>query len=75
MSFGAGHVQDMNNRIKQIEIEIEKEIAKLMTTGQSDKEIAGNLDIPVRTVQHHVRSILKKADSENRIKFALSFAI
>ena len=54
---------------------IEKDIAKLITTGQSDKEIAGSLNMPVRTVQHHVRSILKKADSENRIKFALSFAL
>lgn len=53
--------------------DIEQSIIEGLITGQTDKEIGIDLDIPYRTVQHHVRNILKKSEYDNRTKFALSF--
>lgn len=58
----------------QLFSDVEKRVAKLMTVGLSDKEIAAELNLPVKTVQHHVRFVLKKSESDNRTKFALSYA-
>lgn len=52
---------------------IEQQVAQQVAVGSSDKEIAGDLGLPLRTVQHHVRCILKKAQSKNRTTFALDF--
>lgn len=53
--------------------DVERKIIERLIMGLSDKEIGLELDIPYRTVQHHVRNILKKSDYDNRTKFALSF--
>ena len=48
-------------------------MACFLLEGLSNKEIAAKLDLAPRTVENHVRAILKKADVENRTKFALAF--
>jgi two-component system nitrate/nitrite response regulator NarL len=53
--------------------EKEQDIAELMCEGHSDKVIADLLDVSHHTVRTHVRSIYKKADVDNRTKFALKF--
>ena len=52
---------------------MECEVAALVAEGHSDKDIALRLNIAPRTVQTHVRSILKKTNSDNRTKFAILY--
>lgn len=47
----------------------ETEVAELLCKGHSDKDIANEFGISPRTVQNHVRALLKKADVDNRTKF------
>jgi DNA-binding NarL/FixJ family response regulator len=51
----------------------ELKVARLLADGMTDKEIAQTLQLEPKTVQNHVRAILKKADVDNRTKFALAF--
>ncbi len=44
----------------------EREILELVTTGATDKEIAGQLSISLHTVKSHVCSILDKLHATNR---------
>lgn len=44
----------------------ELEILELISLGNSDKEIASNLNISARTVQTHVKRIVIKLDARNR---------
>lgn len=53
----------------------EKDVVQQIADGLTDKEIAAQLELPVRTVQHHVSAILKKSECENRVKFALNFSL
>jgi two-component system nitrate/nitrite response regulator NarL len=73
--FPTDIIMKMNKDDDKLELfsDVEKRVAKLLAIGSSDKEIAGELNLPVKTVQHHVRFVLKKSDSENRTKFALSY--
>ena len=51
----------------------EQRVARLLAKALSDKEIAKELQIEPKTVRNHVRSVLKKAGTDNRTKFALAF--
>ena len=49
----------------------EQDILKCLAQGMSNREIAGSLDISVRTVTTHVRNILDKLELDNRTQAAL----
>jgi DNA-binding NarL/FixJ family response regulator len=49
----------------------EKEIANLIAQGQSNLEIAANLDITERTVKAHLSSIYEKTKTGSRLNLAL----
>ncbi len=49
----------------------EKEIARLLARGGSNKEIARKLEITERTVKAHVSSILEKLGVRDRLQVAL----
>ena len=49
----------------------EREIANLVAQGQSNLEIAANLDIAERTVKAHLRSIYEKTKTGSRLNLAL----
>lgn len=70
---------DVLDQLKEIEdgwgrlTPAELKVAELLAEGASDKEIAKQLDAAPKTVENHVRSLLRKADVDNRTKFALAF--
>lgn len=49
----------------------EKEVLQLIVNGLSNKEIAGNLNITLRTVKAHVSSILMKLNVNDRTQAAV----
>jgi DNA-binding NarL/FixJ family response regulator len=49
----------------------ELEVLRLVAAGRSDREIAAKLVISVRTVEHHVSSILTKTGVRRRSGAAL----
>lgn len=51
----------------------ETQVANLVADGLTDKEIASQLDMAPKTVENHVRQLLRKAEVENRTKFAVMF--
>ncbi len=51
--------------------ETETRVAEAISRGLSNKEIAKELNISYRTVEHHVRSILSKKNFSNRVEIAL----
>jgi len=51
----------------------ETQVANLVADGHTDKEIASQLQMAPKTVENHVRQLLRKADVENRTKFALIY--
>lgn len=52
----------------------EREIAHLIGTGASNKEIAGQLYISVKTVKAHLTTIFRKLGLSDRLRLALSIA-
>lgn len=64
-------IQDPVQPLKQILTERELEIVRLVAQGLSNNEIAGRLDITVRTAGTHISHILAKAGLENRTQLAL----
>jgi DNA-binding CsgD family transcriptional regulator len=52
----------------------EAEVLRLIASGKTDREIADELIISIRTVGNHVRNILNKTDSVNRTD-ATAFAV
>jgi DNA-binding NarL/FixJ family response regulator len=44
----------------------EREVLRLLVAGRTDREIAGELFVSVRTVEHHVARILDKLDVHTR---------
>jgi NarL family two-component system response regulator LiaR len=51
--------------------ERETDVLRLLAQGQSNQEIAGNLNISATTVRSHVSTILMKLDVSNRTQAAL----
>lgn len=49
----------------------EQDVARLIAQGQSNKDIARNLDITLRTVKAHVSAILEKLQVRDRLQVAL----
>ena len=49
----------------------EREIAELVAQGQSNLEVAANLDITERTVKAHLSSIYEKTKTGSRLNLAL----
>lgn len=50
--------------------EAERRIARLVATGQSNKDIAAELGLSVRTVEGHISNILAKKGWANRVEIA-----
>lgn len=48
-------------------------VANLVADGLADKEIATHMKLSPKTVENHVRALLKKAGVANRTKFAVMF--
>ncbi len=51
--------------------ETERRVAGAVSRGLSNKEIALEFNISVRTVEHHIRHILAKKNFSNRVEIAL----
>jgi two-component system nitrate/nitrite response regulator NarL len=51
----------------------ESDVADLIATGLTDKEIAERLSLQLGTVKVHVKSLLRKFGVGNRTKFALIY--
>jgi DNA-binding NarL/FixJ family response regulator len=51
--------------------ETESRVAAAVARGLSNKEIAHEFNISVRTVEHHIRHILAKKNFSNRVEIAL----
>lgn len=51
----------------------EIDVADLVATGLTDKEIAERLSLQLGTVKVHVKSLLRKFGADNRTKFALIY--
>ena len=49
----------------------EKDVARLIAEGMSDKEVADVLRIGVRTVEYHVGNIFNKLDTRSRVKVGI----
>lgn len=69
VSTTEGNSQE-NEFIDEELTEAEKRIAEAVARGLSDKEIAAEFEISVRTVQNHVSHILSKKNFGNRVEIA-----
>ena len=49
----------------------QREILRLMTTGLSNREIAGRIHLSENTVKSHIQEILRKMDVRNRVEAAV----
>ncbi|MGW8287728.1 MAG: LuxR C-terminal-related transcriptional regulator [Desulfobulbales bacterium] len=63
-------VSDSEKKLKTL-TNREREIANLVAQGQSNLEIAANLDITERTVKAHLSSIYEKTKTGSRLNLAL----
>jgi DNA-binding NarL/FixJ family response regulator len=53
----------------------EREVARHISAGKSNRDIAALLDISHRTVEHHVAAIFSKLGVDSRLQIALRFVI
>ena len=51
----------------------ETQFANLVAQGLTDKEIAAQMQLSPKTVENHVRVLLKKAGAVNRTKYAVMY--
>jgi DNA-binding NarL/FixJ family response regulator len=72
-SYARAKEKDASNSGKILEslTKREREIADLVAQGQSNLEIAANLDIAERTVKAHLSSIYEKTKTGSRLNLAL----
>ena len=72
-SYARAKEKEASNSGKILEIltKREREIADLVAQGQSNLEIAANLDIAERTVKAHLSSIYEKTKTGSRLNLAL----
>lgn len=67
-----GKAEDSDFRFIDEELtESEKRVAAAVARGLSNKEIAGEFGVSVRTVEHHIGHILAKKKFANRVEIAL----
>lgn len=52
--------------------ERERDVLRLMAAGRDNTEIAGELQVSLTTVKHHVSNVLEKLGVENRIQAAVA---
>jgi DNA-binding NarL/FixJ family response regulator len=52
--------------------ERERDVLRLMAAGRDNNQIAGDLQVSVTTVKHHVSNVLEKLGVENRIQAAVA---
>jgi DNA-binding NarL/FixJ family response regulator len=55
--------------------ETNRKIIELMGDGNTDKEIADNLKMPVRTIQSRIYRMLKSWDCRNRTQLVLKVVL
>jgi two-component system, NarL family, response regulator DevR len=55
--------------------ETNKKIIQLMGDGNTDKEIADKLNIPVKTIKNKVAAMLKKHECRNRTQLVLKVVL
>ena len=72
-SYARAKEKEASNSGKKLEslTNREREIANLISQGQSNLEIAANLDIAERTVKAHLSSIYEKTKTGSRLNLAL----
>jgi len=72
-SYARAKEKEASNSGKKLEslTNREREIANLIAQGQSNLEIAANLDIAERTVKAHLSSIYEKTKTGSRLNLAL----
>jgi DNA-binding NarL/FixJ family response regulator len=63
--------RDDENFYDEALTETETRVAEAVSRGLSNKEIAKEFSISVRTVEHHIRHILAKKNFSNRVEIAL----
>jgi DNA-binding NarL/FixJ family response regulator len=49
----------------------EQDVLRLVMQGKTNKEIAHELHLSIRTVEHHITQILAKLGLKNRVEVAL----
>jgi DNA-binding NarL/FixJ family response regulator len=68
---GAEHVQEVPLRFQDEALtDAENRVAAAVSRGLSNKEIAAELEISVRTVENHISHILDKKGFSNRVEIA-----
>jgi DNA-binding NarL/FixJ family response regulator len=68
---GAEHVQEVPLRFEDEALtDAENRVATAVSRGLSNKEIAAELEISVRTVENHISHILDKKGFSNRVEIA-----
>lgn len=65
----AALIHTTNSALSETELTLrEKEILKLLGTGQTSRSIAGSLHISRNTVDNHIQHILKKLNAHSRLE-------
>jgi DNA-binding NarL/FixJ family response regulator len=75
LASGSTETRGSGNQVSQTERAMtprQIEVLKLLAQGQSNKEIARNLDMPESTVKVHVKAILQKLGVKNRTQAAIA---
>jgi DNA-binding NarL/FixJ family response regulator len=67
---GSGNVEEMVSFQDEALTDAENRVALAVSRGLSNKEIAAELDISVRTVENHISHILDKKNFSNRVEIA-----
>jgi DNA-binding NarL/FixJ family response regulator len=51
---------------------IERRVLSLLRSGEPNKVIAGKLSLPESSIKNHVRALMKKTGTRNRVELAIS---
>lgn len=69
-SIGQRETSPVSSALEKLSVR-EKQVAELVATGSSNKEVANTLAITERTVKAHMSSILEKLSIRDRLQLAL----